>query len=57
MDRTLADEALATLLQRGTQYGDSDSCLSRIASFWTTFKGINFSNQDVCDMMTLLKLA
>lgn len=42
---------------RNQQYGSPDVNLEKIAEFWTTYKGVEFSTKDVGVMMALLKIA
>ena len=43
--------------QRETEYGSPEDNFSVIADFWSVYKGINFSANDVAMMMALLKIA
>ena len=42
---------------RDQQYGSPAVNMKKIAEFWTTYKGIEFSPKDVAAMMTLVKIA
>jgi hypothetical protein len=54
----LLDEAKKIVTgARADSYGKVEDNFTRIAEFWSTFKGINFTAQDVAAMMALLKLA
>lgn len=43
--------------QRETEYGSPEDNFSAIAAFWSVYKGVNFSANDVAMMMALLKIA
>lgn len=43
--------------QRETEYGSPENNFSAIAAFWSVYKGVNFSANDVAMMMALLKIA
>ncbi len=43
--------------QRETEYGSPENNFSAIAAFWSVYKGVNFSANDVAMMMALLKNA
>ena len=43
--------------QREQEYGTPEDNFSRIAEFWATYKGVEFSPIDVAIMMALLKVA
>jgi len=54
----LLDEAKAIVTgARAEAYGKVEDNFTRIAEFWSTFKNVSFSAQDVAAMMALLKLA
>ena len=42
---------------RDQQYGSPDVNMKKIAEFWTTYKGVEFSPKDVGVMMALLNIA
>ena len=42
---------------REQDYGSPENNFGRIAEFWTTYKGVEFSTVDVAIMMALLKIA
>jgi len=42
---------------RAQQYGSPAVNIKKIAEFWTTYKGVEFSPKDVGVMMALLKIA
>lgn len=42
---------------RNQQYGSPDVNMKKIAEFWTTYKGVEFSLKDVAAMMALVKIA
>lgn len=42
---------------RAQQYGSPAVNIKKIAELWTTYKGVEFSPQDVGVMMALLKIA
>lgn len=42
---------------REQDYGKAEDSFKRIAEFWTTYKGVDFSAVDVAVMMALLKIA
>jgi hypothetical protein len=42
---------------RNQQYGSPAVNMKKIAEFWTTYKGVEFSPKDVGVMMALLKIA
>lgn len=46
-----------TVDERGDDYGSPAENLQDIASFWSEYKGVRFSVQDVGIMMMLLKIA
>lgn len=43
--------------QREADYGSPENNFSAIAAFWSVYKGVNFSANDVAMMMALLKIA
>jgi hypothetical protein len=43
--------------ERDQQYGNPLTNFTKIAEFWTTYKGVKFSAKDVAAMMALLKIA
>ena len=42
---------------REKEYGTPEDNFNRIASFWTAYKGVDFTANDVAMMMSLLKIA
>ena len=42
---------------RDQQYGSPAVNMKKIAEFWTTYKGVEFSPKDVAAMMPLMKIA
>ena len=43
--------------ERQDQYGNPENNFNRIASYWSTYKGVVFTAHDVAMMMALLKVA
>ena len=43
--------------QRENEYGSPEDNFASIASFWSVYKGIEFTANDVAMMMALLKIA
>ena len=42
---------------REKEYGTPEDNFNRIAAFWTAYKGVDFTANDVAMMMSLLKIA
>ena len=42
---------------REKEYGTPEDNFNRIAAFWTDYKGVDFTANDVAMMMSLLKIA
>ena len=55
--RVLREAEKCVCGQREQDYGTPEDNLSRIAEFWATYKGVEFSPIDVAIMMALLKVA
>lgn len=52
------DEAKRVILKdRQDDYGNPEDCFSNIAQFWSAYLGITITPEDVCMLMTLLKIA
>lgn len=43
--------------QRVQDYGEPEDNFTAIANYWSVYKGIEFTRQDVSNMMILLKLS
>lgn len=43
--------------ERQDNYGSPEQNFGRIAAFWTAYKGVKFSMEDVAAMMGLVKIA
>lgn len=54
---TLAKAKNCVCGQRENEYGSPENNFSAIAAFWSVYKGVNFSANDVAMMMALLKIA
>lgn len=59
MDRaeTLAKAKDCVCGQRENEYGSPENNFSAIAAFWSVYKGVQFTANDVAMMMALLKIA
>ena len=55
--RVLREAERCVCGQREQEYGVPEDNFSRIAEFWATYKGVEFSPVDVAIMMALLKVA
>ena len=55
--RVLREAEKCVCGQREQDYGTPEDSFSRIAEFWVTYKGVEFSPVDVAIMMALLKIA
>lgn len=55
--RVLREAEKCVCGQREQDYGAPEDSFSRIAEFWVTYKGVEFSPVDVAIMMALLKIA
>lgn len=55
--RVLKEAERCVCGQREQDYGAPENNFSRIAEFWATYKGVEFSPVDVAIMMALLKVA
>ena len=55
--RVLREAEKCVCGQREQDYGTPEDNFSRIAEFWATYKGVEFSPVDVAIMMALLKVA
>ena len=55
--RVLSEAEKCVCGQREHEYGVPEDNFSRIAEFWATYKGVEFSPVDVAIMMALLKIA
>lgn len=55
--RVLSEAERCVCGQREQDYGTPENNFSRIAEFWATYKGVEFSPVDVAIMMALLKIA
>lgn len=55
--RVLSEAEKCVCGQREQDYGTPEDNFSRIAEFWATYKGVEFSPVDVAIMMALLKIA
>lgn len=55
--RVLSEAEKCVCGQREQDYGTPEDSFSRIAEFWVTYKGVEFSPVDVAIMMALLKIA
>ena len=55
--RVLKEAERCVCGQREQDYGAPEDSFSRIAEFWVTYKGVEFSPVDVAIMMALLKIA
>lgn len=42
---------------RAESYGEARASFQRIADFWSTYKGVQFTPKDVASMMILLKIS
>lgn len=42
---------------RASSYGDAKTSFERIASLWSTYKGVEITAKDVASMMILLKVS
>ena len=54
---TLAKAKDCVCGQRENEYGSPENNFSAIAAFWSVYKGIQFTANDVAMMMALLKIA
>lgn len=50
------DEIKRILTEREAQHGDPKENLGRIASYWSSYLGINLTAEDVALMMLLMKM-
>ena len=55
--RVLSEAEKCVCVHRENYYGTPENNFSRIAEFWATYKGVEFSPVDVAIMMALLKVA
>lgn len=55
--RVLSEAEKCVCGQREQDYGTPEDNFSRIAEFWATYKGVEFSPVDVAIMIALLKVA
>ena len=55
--RVLKEAEKCVCGQREQDYGTPEDNFSRIAEFWATYRGVEFSPVDVAIMMALLKIA
>lgn len=55
--KEFCNELLDVLDERGGSYGEPEDSFRRICLFWTAYLNIIVSEQDVANMMILLKLA
>ena len=55
--RVLKEAERCVCGKREQDYGTPENNFSRIAEFWATYKGVEFSPVDVAIMMALLKVA
>lgn len=55
--RVLREAERCVCGKREQDYGEPEDNFSRIAEFWATYKGVEFSPVDVAIMMALLKIA
>jgi len=54
----ILDEAKTVINgERQDMYGEPEDNFAKIAEFWTTYKGVDFTAHDVAMMMSLLKVA
>lgn len=55
---SILEEAKAIVAgDRAKDYGDVNESFTRIAAFWTAWKGVEFTPWDVAHMMILLKVS
>jgi hypothetical protein len=56
--KSILDEAKEIIYgDREKTYGAPDKNLNMIADLWAAYKGVDFTAEDVCQMMILLKVA
>lgn len=54
---SILDEAKEVVNGRRDSYGSPEDCFELIANFWSTYLSYEISQEEVCMMMILLKVA